>query len=46
VIYGGRTVDVEDFEPAIEMTLGVLPNPDPEGRGLGFPIAHQGRTKT
>ena len=39
-------MDWKDFEPAIEMALETLPEPDPaEGRpGLGLLIAHQGKT--
>jgi hypothetical protein len=46
VRYGARPIDWDGFEPALRLAEEALPEPDPgRGRpGLGFLIAHQGRT--
>jgi len=46
VLYGGGAFDAAGFEPAVQLALSSLPPADPDcGRpGLGFIIAHQGRT--
>lgn len=46
IAFGERSIAWETFEPALASALGTLPPPAPErGRpGLGFVVAHQGRT--
>lgn len=46
VVYGREPVDWAGFEPGLQLAEQAMPKPDPTaGRpGLGFIIAHQGRT--
>lgn len=46
VVYGSGPVDWKSFEAGLQLAERALPKPDPAcGRpGLGFLIAHQGRT--